>query len=92
MKRLITEQFSQLASSSREPGAFPSQPEVNPKGLPSSSGLPPNNNVRKINAVISLKLGGEIDNQTRNSKEPYKPHDFFQNSSTSPSPKDCFIQ
>ena len=57
MMRLMTEQFSQLASSFREPGTFPSQPEVNPKGLPSSSGLPPNDNVRKINVVISLRSG-----------------------------------
>ena len=55
MMRLMTEPFSQLTSSSREPGAFPSQPEVNPKGLPSSSGLPPNDNVRKMNAFISLR-------------------------------------
>ena len=40
--------------------------------------------MRKINAVISLRLGQEIDNQVGNFKEPYKfPHDFFQNSSPS---------
>ena len=55
MMRLMIEQFSQLASSSKEPDTFPSQLEVNPKGLPSSSGLPPNDNVRKMNAVISLR-------------------------------------
>jgi len=71
--RLMTEHFYQLASSSREPDTFLSQP---------------NDNVRKINVVISLKSGRDVDNQVGNSKEPYKfPHDFFQNSSLSPSPK-----
>ena len=32
MMTIMTEQFSQLASFSREPGTFPSQLEVNPKG------------------------------------------------------------
>jgi len=56
MMRMMTKQFSQLASSSREPGIFPSQPEVNPKGLvsPPSSGPSSSENVRKINAIISL--------------------------------------
>ena len=84
MMRMITELFSQLASSSREPGTFPSQPEVNPKGhTPSpSSGI--NESVRKVNAVISLRSGREIDNQVRNPDEPCRyPHQFFQNSSPS---------
>ena len=86
--RLMTKQFSQLASSSTELGTLPSQPEMNPKGLPSSSRLPSNDNVRKINAVISLRSGREIDNQVRNSKEPCKfSHDFFENSFLSRSPK-----
>ena len=41
--------------------------------------------MRKINVVISVRLGREIDNQMKNSKESCKlPHSFFQNSSASP--------
>ena len=44
--------------------------------------------MRKINTVIFLRSGQEIDNQVENSKEPCKfPHDLFKNSSTSPSSK-----
>jgi len=59
MMRMMIEQFSQLASSFREPGAFSSQPEVNPKGLVSSPSSRPlsSENVRKINAIISLRSG-----------------------------------
>ena len=62
---------------------------MKPKGLSSSSSGPrPNDNVRKINAVISLRPGREIDNQVENFKEPSKfPHNFFQNFAPSPSPK-----
>ena len=83
-----TEQFFQLASSSREPGTFLSQPVVNPKGHTfSSSGANPSEFVRKLNAVISLRFGREIDNQVRNPNEPCMyPHQFFQNSSFSSSP------
>ena len=56
MMRMITEQFSQLASSSRELGTFPSQPEVNPKGHASSSSGNPNESRRKVNTVISLSV------------------------------------
>jgi len=62
MMRMMSEQFFQLASSSREPGTFPSQPEVNPKGHASSSSRNPSEPVRKVNAVISLHFGREIDN------------------------------
>ena len=63
MMRMMTEQFFQLASSSRKPGTFPSQPEVNPKGLVSPpSGPSSSENVRKINAIISLRSGRKIDN------------------------------
>jgi len=62
MMRMMIEQFFQLASSSREPGTFPSQPEVNPKGHTSSSSGDPSELVRKVNAVISLRSGREIDN------------------------------
>ena len=62
MMRMMTEQFSQLASSSREPGTFPSQPEVNPKGHVPLSSSNPNESVRKVNAVISLHSGREVDN------------------------------
>jgi len=78
MMRMMIEQFSQLASSSRELGTFPSQPEVNPKGYTSSSwAANPNESMRKVNAVISLRSGREIDNQVRNPNEPYRyPHQF----------------
>jgi len=88
MERMITEQFFQLTSSSREPGTFPSQPEVNPKGHASPSSGNPNELVRKVNAGISLRFGREVDNQVRNSNKPYRyPHQFFQNSSPSSPPE-----
>ena len=91
--RMMTEQFSQLASSSREPGTFPSQPKVNPKGHASSSSANPNEPVRKVNAVISLHSGREVDNQVRNPNEPCRyPHQFFQNSFSLFSSRDWFIQ
>ena len=62
MMRMMTEQFSQLVSSSREPDTFSSQPEMNPKGYASSSYGEPNKPVRKVNAVISLRFGKEVDN------------------------------
>jgi len=75
MMRMTTEQFFQLALSSREPGTFPSQPEVNPKGHASSSSGNPNELVRKVNAVISLRSSREVDNQVRNPNEPCRyPH------------------
>jgi len=85
--RMMTEQFSQLASSSREPGTFPSQPEVNPKGHASSSSGNPSKPVRKVNAVISLHSDREINNQVRNPNEPCRyPRQIFQNSSSSSPP------
>ena len=54
MMRLMTEQFYQLASSSREPDTFSNQPVVNSKGLPSSSGPPSNDNVRKLMQLYIL--------------------------------------
>jgi len=79
MMRMVIKQFFQLASSSRESGTFSSQPEVNPKGhASSSSGGNPSEPVRKVNAVISLCSGREIDNQVRNPNEPCRyPHQFF---------------
>jgi len=72
MMRMMTELFSQLVSSSREPGTFPSQPEVNAS---SSFGVNPNELVRKVNAVIFLQSGQEIDYQVKNPNEPYMyPH------------------
>jgi len=62
MMRMMTEQLFQLASSSRGPATFLSQPEVNPKGHASSSSSNPSEPVRKVNAVISLRSGQEIDN------------------------------
>jgi len=75
MMRMMTEQFSQLASSYRESGSFLSQPEVNPKGRTFSSSGSPSEPVRKVNAVISLHSGRKINNQVRNPNEPYRhPH------------------
>ena len=56
---------------------------MNPKGLATSYSTPsPYKNVRKVNVVISLRSGWDIDNQVENFKEPCKfPHIFFQNSS-----------
>ena len=63
MMRMIIEQFFQLASSSKEPDAFPSQLEVKSKGhASSSSGTNPSEPIRKVNAVIFLRYGREIDN------------------------------
>ena len=85
MMRMMTEQFFQLASFSREAGTFPSQIEVNPKGLVSSPSFVPSSseNVRKKNAIISLRSGQKID-KVENFKDPCKfRHNFFQNSSPS---------
>ena len=63
MIRMMTEQFFQLASSIRKPSTFPTQPELNPKGHASSSyGVNPSENVRKVNTIISLRSGREINN------------------------------
>jgi len=59
MMRTMSEQFAQLAMSNREKGTFPSQPETNPRGGSSSSFDP--NDVRKVNAVISSRLGKKVD-------------------------------
>jgi len=78
MMRMMTEQFFQLALSSRKPGIFPSQPEMNSKDHGSSSAGNPNEPVRKVNAVISLHSGQGVDNQVRNPNEPCRyPHQFF---------------
>ena len=75
MMRMMTEQFYQLASSSRELGTFPSQPEVNSNGHASSFSGNLNEPVRKVNVVISLCSGREIDNQVRSPNEPCRyPH------------------
>ena len=67
--RMMIDQFSQSALSSREPGTFPSQPEVNLKGYACSSFGNPNEPVRKVNATVSLRSGREIDNQVRSPNE-----------------------
>ena len=78
MIRMMTEQFFKLASSSRESGTFPSQPEVNPKGHASSSSDNPNEPVRKVNVLISLHSGREVDSQVRNPNEPCRySHQFL---------------
>jgi len=88
MMRMMTEQFFQLASSSKEASTFPNQPEMNPKGLVSSFGPSTFENVRKINAIISFRSVQEIDNQVENFKEPCKfPYNFSQNSSPSSPPE-----
>ena len=60
MLKLITKQFSQTAIANREKGTFPSQPETNPKGKISSGSTP--DTFRKVNAIITLRSGKEIDN------------------------------
>ena len=59
--------------SHREKGVFPNQPKVNPRGGCSSSFDP--NVVRKVNAVISLRLGNKVDahvgEQDMNDSLPY---------------------
>ena len=45
--------------SNREKGIFPSQPEANPRGGSSPSFDP--NDVRKVNALISLRSGKKVD-------------------------------
>ena len=60
---------------------------MNPKDHTFSSSGNPSEPVRKVNAVISLRYGGEIGNQVRNRNEPYRyPHQFFQTSSSSSPP------
>ena len=55
---------------------------MNPKDHASSSSGNPNEPVRKVNAVISLCSGRELDTQMKNPNEPCRfPHQFFQNSS-----------
>jgi len=57
MMRMMTEQFFQLALSSREPCTFLSQTKVNRKGHTFSfSSANPSEPVRKVNAVISLQF------------------------------------
>jgi len=58
---------------------------VIPKGHASSSfGVNPNEPVRNVNVVRSLRCIWEIDNQVGNSNKPCKYlHNFFQNSSSS---------
>jgi len=85
MVRMMVEQFLQLASS-RKPGTFSNQPEVNPKDLVASSSSGPfsSKNMKNINAIISFRLHREIDNQVKNSKEPCKfSQSLFQDSSPS---------
>ena len=57
---------------------------MNSKGHASPSSGNPSEPVRKVNVVISLWSGREIDNQVTNPNEPCRyPHQFFQNSSSS---------
>ena len=57
---------------------------MNTKGHASPSSGNPNAPVRKVNVVIPLRSGQEVDNQVRNSNEPCRyPHQFLQNSSPS---------
>jgi len=52
MLKVITKQFAQTAIANREKGAFPSQPETNPKGGTSSGSTP--DTFRKVNAIVTL--------------------------------------
>jgi len=101
MMRMMTEQFFQLGSFSKEPRAFSSQPEVNPKvHSSSSSGANPSETMKAVMTIISLQSGREIDNQVRNlNKSCIYPHRFFQNSSpfsssletgSSNNPRECY--
>ena len=71
MMKLMNDVFSYLASSIREPGTYSSQSKVNTKGLASSSSSRPTSsaNVRKLNAVVSLRCSREINNQVGYSKK-----------------------
>jgi len=62
MMRIMIEQFSLLASSFRKLGTFLSQPKVNPKGYASPPSGNPSELLRKLNVVISLRPGREVDN------------------------------
>ena len=57
MMNIMTEQFNPLTLSVKKPSIFPSQVEVNPKGLTlfSCSESCPNDNVRNTNVVVSLR-------------------------------------
>ena len=57
MMKIMSEQFAQLAISTREKGVFPSQPEVNPRG----GSLFDPNDVQKVNVIIALRLGKKVD-------------------------------
>jgi len=57
--KTMSEQSTQLAMSNREKGVSPSQPEVNPRGGSSSFFDP--NDVRKVNAMISLRSTKKVD-------------------------------
>jgi len=60
MLKAITKQFSQTVIANREKGTFPSQPETTPKGGTSSNSNPIT--FRKVNAIITLRLGKYINN------------------------------
>ena len=61
---------------------------MNSKRHASSSSGNPNEPVRKVNAVISLRFGREVDNQVRNPNKLCRyPHQFFQNSSSASTPE-----
>jgi len=60
MLRVMIEQFSQFAIVNKVKGTFFSHSEIDLKGGTSSSSVP--DNLRKVNAIITLRLGREVDN------------------------------
>jgi len=59
MIKTMSEHFAQLVMSNRKRGFFPNQPEVNTiQASWSSFDL---NDVRKVNVIISLRLGKKVD-------------------------------
>jgi len=67
---------------------------MNHKGHASSSSGNPNKPIRKVNTVLSLRSGREVDNKVRNPNESCRfSHQFFQNSLPSSTPEtDPFTQ
>ena len=59
--RTKVEQLSQLVTVNREKGTFPSQTEPNPNAGPSSMRPLVQDNVKRVNAITSLRSGRLID-------------------------------
>ena len=61
--RTMAEQLSQLVLANREKGTFPSQTEPNPNVGTSSMRPPVQDNVKRVNAITSLRSGRLIDHK-----------------------------